>query len=144
MTRASVPSWQVWTALWLVYVVWGSTYLAIAYVVDTVPPLVGMGLRFAAAASLLVAYIAVRRGTGGARRHVAVGWLAGGWAIGAWLGGPTREHEDLEISILRRDQTLLRRHLPGWALGHADLGIGHMKYTEWFLLDRDSRSGSEA
>ena len=71
-------------------------------------------------------------------------WLAGGWAIGAWLGGPTREHEDLEISILRRDQTLLRRHLPGWALGHADLGIGHMKYTEWFLLDRDSRSGSEA
>jgi hypothetical protein len=33
----------VWTALWLVYVLWGSTYLAIAYVVDTVPPLVGMG-----------------------------------------------------------------------------------------------------
>ena len=52
----------MWTALWLVYVVWGSTYLAIAYVVDTVPPLVGMGLRFVTAALLVAAYVAVRRG----------------------------------------------------------------------------------
>ena len=52
----------MWTALWLVYVLWGSTYLAIAYVVDTVPPLVGMGLRFGAAAALLAGYVAVRRG----------------------------------------------------------------------------------
>jgi len=57
-----VPGWQIWTALWLVYVLWGSTYLAIAYVVETVPPLVGMGLRFGAAAALLLAYVAVRRG----------------------------------------------------------------------------------
>ena len=52
----------MWTALWLVYVVWGSTYLAIAYVVDTAPPLVSMGLRFGAAAVLLATYVAVRRG----------------------------------------------------------------------------------
>jgi drug/metabolite transporter (DMT)-like permease len=62
VTPPAVPGWQVWTALWLVYVLWGSTYLAIAYVVDTVPPLVGMGLRFGAAAALLLAYVAVRRG----------------------------------------------------------------------------------
>ena len=52
----------MWTGLWLVYVLWGSTYLAIAYVVDTVPPLVGMGLRFGTASLLLLAYVAVRRG----------------------------------------------------------------------------------
>jgi drug/metabolite transporter (DMT)-like permease len=57
----------VWTALWLVYVVWGSTYLAIAYVVDTVPPLVGMGLRFGTAAVLLAGYVAVRRGAAALR-----------------------------------------------------------------------------
>ena len=57
-----MPGWQVWTALWLVYVLWGSTYLAIAYVVDTVPPLVGMGMRFGTAALLLLAYVLVRRG----------------------------------------------------------------------------------
>ena len=57
-----VPGWQVWTGLWIVYVLWGSTYLAIAYVVDTVPPLVGMGLRFGTASLLLLAYVAARRG----------------------------------------------------------------------------------
>jgi len=62
MSRPVAPSWQVWTALWLVYVVWGSTYLAIAYVVDTVPPLVGMGLRFGTASLLMGTYVAVRRG----------------------------------------------------------------------------------
>jgi drug/metabolite transporter (DMT)-like permease len=62
VTRPAAPAWQVWTALWIVYVVWGSTYLAIAYVVDTVPPLLGMGLRFTTAALLLATWIAVRRG----------------------------------------------------------------------------------
>jgi Aminoglycoside-2''-adenylyltransferase len=38
-------------------------------------------------------------------------WLAGGWAIDAWLGAPSRDHEDVEIGILRRDQALFRRHL---------------------------------
>ena len=57
-----VPGWQVWTGLWIVYVLWGSTYLAIAYVVDTVPPLVGMGLRFGTASLLLLAYVTARRG----------------------------------------------------------------------------------
>lgn len=62
MTRPAPPSWQVWTALWLVYVVWGSTYLAIAYVVETVPPLVGMGLRFTTAALLAATWVVLRRG----------------------------------------------------------------------------------
>jgi len=62
VTRPAAPAWQVWAALWTVYVVWGSTYLAIAYVVDTVPPLLGMGLRFTTAALLLATWVAVRRG----------------------------------------------------------------------------------
>ena len=33
------PEWQVWAALLIVYFVWGSTYLAISVVVDTMPPL---------------------------------------------------------------------------------------------------------
>ena len=28
---------RVWVALWTVYIVWGSTYLAIRYVVETMP-----------------------------------------------------------------------------------------------------------
>ena len=47
MTAA--PAWQVWTALWIVYIVWGSTYLAIRVMVETVPPLLGAGARFTVA-----------------------------------------------------------------------------------------------
>ncbi len=56
------PVWKVWTALGLVYVFWGSTYLAISYVVETLPPLLSASLRFAVAGALLAAYLAVRRG----------------------------------------------------------------------------------
>ena len=63
MTEPSAPPvWKVWTALGVVYVVWGSTYLAIRYVVETVPPLLGAASRFTVAAALLATYLVVRRG----------------------------------------------------------------------------------
>ncbi|BAJ31923.1 MULTISPECIES: EamA family transporter [Kitasatospora] len=52
----------VWAALGIVYVVWGSTYLAIRVVVETMPPLLSGALRFGAAALLLAAGLAARRG----------------------------------------------------------------------------------
>jgi drug/metabolite transporter (DMT)-like permease len=51
---------MVWLALVTVYIVWGSTYLAIAYLVQTVPPFLGAGVRFLIAGALLAAWIAVR------------------------------------------------------------------------------------
>ena len=47
----SPPSWRVWSALGVVYVLWGSTYLAIRVMVEDVPPLLGAGVRFASRAS---------------------------------------------------------------------------------------------
>lgn len=55
-------AWRIWTALGLVYVVWGSTYLAIAYVVESLPALLSASLRFAVAGLLLAAYLRLRRG----------------------------------------------------------------------------------
>jgi drug/metabolite transporter (DMT)-like permease len=60
--RTTPPGWQVWTALGLVYVVWGSTYLAIRYVVTSLPPLLTAATRFSLAALLLATYLVVRRG----------------------------------------------------------------------------------
>jgi drug/metabolite transporter (DMT)-like permease len=48
-------------ALGIVYVVWGSTYLAIRYAIEGFPPLLSGGLRFAAAAVLMLGYLVVRR-----------------------------------------------------------------------------------
>jgi drug/metabolite transporter (DMT)-like permease len=52
-------------ALCIVYVVWGSTYLAIRVVVEQAPPLTSMGLRYLTAAVVLGAILALR---GGPRR----------------------------------------------------------------------------
>ena len=57
--RAS--SLNVWLALGTVYVVWGSTYLAIAIAVETLPPLLYSGVRFTLAGLLLAAWLAFRR-----------------------------------------------------------------------------------
>jgi len=45
-----------------VYIIWGSTYLAIAIAVQTLPPLFSAGLRFLVAGLVLLAVVAARRG----------------------------------------------------------------------------------
>jgi len=53
---------RVWIALWIVYLVWGSTYLAIRYLVETIPALLGSGVRFFTAGVLLSLFLLVRGG----------------------------------------------------------------------------------
>ena len=51
----------MWTALWAVYLIWGSTYLFIAITVETIPPLLAVSTRFIAAGSIM-ALVVRRRG----------------------------------------------------------------------------------
>jgi len=60
-TRSASPV-AIWSALGAVYLIWGSTYLAIAIAVQTLPPLLSAGLRFCLAGLILLSVIAVRRG----------------------------------------------------------------------------------
>ncbi len=53
--------WRIWTALGIVYLVWGSTYFAIKISVETMPALLSAGLRFTAAGVLLGSILAIRR-----------------------------------------------------------------------------------
>ena len=55
-----------------IYIVWGSTYLAIRYAVETIPPLVTAGIRHTIAGSILLAW-AMARGYRPRREH----WIAG-------------------------------------------------------------------
>jgi aminoglycoside-2''-adenylyltransferase len=43
-------------------------------------------------------------------------WVAGGWALDLFLGRETREHEDLDVAVLRPEQDLVYAGLPGWDL----------------------------
>lgn len=60
---ARAPARLVWIALVIVYIAWGSTYVGIRYVDETVPPLVGAGLRYVSAGLVMYAYLAARRRT---------------------------------------------------------------------------------
>ncbi len=53
---------KVWFALVTVYLVWGSTYLGIALVIKTAPPLLSMGLRFVAAFFILALILLIFKG----------------------------------------------------------------------------------
>ena len=84
--RPEVPptapaAWQVWSALGIVYVVWGSTYLAIRIMVETVPPLLGAGLRFALAGAVMLLALAAS----GRRIRVTRAELVGAGLVGVAL-----------------------------------------------------------
>ncbi len=83
---------QVWTALSIVYVVWGSTYLGIAVLIESMPPLLAMGGRFLAAGLLMAGYLVIRRGFGVLRierRQLAATALVAFLLLGMGLGGVT-------------------------------------------------------
>lgn len=83
--RASIhaPEWQVWLALGIVYVVWGSTYLAIRVMVETMPPLLSGGVRHVVAGFIIFAILLLRRGPGAFRLRVSE--LIGGAVVGLLL-----------------------------------------------------------
>jgi drug/metabolite transporter (DMT)-like permease len=54
--------WLVWAALATIYIVWGSTYLAIRVTVETLPPLLNAGARFLVAGMIVYLFLALRRG----------------------------------------------------------------------------------
>ena len=88
-TRRSPPSTAaIALALLIVYVVWGSTYLGIAIMIETLPPLLAAGVRYGAAGLLVVgALVAVARLRPDAQpieRPTAAHWRAA-FIVGALL-----------------------------------------------------------
>ncbi|MDQ3619024.1 MAG: EamA family transporter [Actinomycetota bacterium] len=65
--RADPPVWLFWSALWVIYIVWGSTYLAIRVTVETIPPMASAGVRFLVAGALMYGFLLIRRGPQGVR-----------------------------------------------------------------------------
>jgi drug/metabolite transporter (DMT)-like permease len=60
----------IWAGLIAVYIVWGSTYLAIRFVVETMPPFLAAGIRFLIAGAVLYSITRLR----GNRAPVKLEW----------------------------------------------------------------------
>jgi drug/metabolite transporter (DMT)-like permease len=76
-------SWKLPVALAAIYLIWGSTYLAIRVMVDSIPPLLGAGVRFALAGAIF--YLVVVLCSGAAAIRVRPVELAGAAATGTLL-----------------------------------------------------------
>ncbi len=140
--RPAAPAWLVWAALVVVYIVWGSTYLGIRIVVDSMPPLLAAGARFLVAGLALAAILMLRGGP--ARMRVTRSQLAGAAFVGGALllvgNGLVSIGEEtvpsalaalivgvipLVVLILRRlaGETITRAGIGGVVLGFVGLGI---------------------
>jgi drug/metabolite transporter (DMT)-like permease len=76
---------QVWVALWIVYIVWGSTYLGIELAGETIPAVFGAGVRFTLVGLIVFGLVLWRRGL--AALEVRRAELASAALIGLLLPG---------------------------------------------------------
>ena len=81
---------RVWPALLAVYIVWGSTYLAIRYVVEELPPFLSAGTRFLISGAILFLWQRLRGSPAPSRRQwgaatiIGLFMLLGGNGLLAW------------------------------------------------------------
>jgi drug/metabolite transporter (DMT)-like permease len=93
-TSSKLPVLAAYACL---YLVWGTTYLAIAFAIETLPPFTSGGLRFAAAAILMLLWLLVRNPQqlrGLPWRHALVsgallGGIGNGFVVWAQQGLPS-------------------------------------------------------
>jgi drug/metabolite transporter (DMT)-like permease len=92
-----------------IYVIWGSTFLAIRLAVETIPPLLMMGVRCTIAGSLLLAAALIRR-----ERPTARQWGIGMAAGALMFGLPYAAIASAELRITSGMAALLVATLPLW------------------------------
>lgn len=133
---------RIWAALATIYVVWGSTFLAIAVAVRDLPPFLSMALRHLVAGALLFAWVWYRRGghLQLGRREWGAAFIFGGALFLVGHGGLAWAQQDvpsgvaallvgtipLWFAILARvafGERLGRRALVGLVLGFAGLAL---------------------
>ena len=105
----------IWAGLLTLYVVWGSTYLGIAVAVDTIPPFLMAGSRFALAGLVTVAIAAILgRGLGPVtwptRREWRDSTIVGGLLMGGGMGMVALGEETVPSGIA----ALLIAMMPLW------------------------------
>lgn len=137
---ASVPSGRdtrVWLALATVYVVWGSTYLAIRWGLETIPPFTMAAGRYLAAGAILFAAVKARGAPRVAARDLPPAFLTGGlmllcgnggvvWAeqrVASGLAALLVAVEPLFIVLLQATLPQERRRPSGRALVGVGLGV---------------------
>lgn len=122
---------KTWGALWLVYLVWGSTYLAIELAIRTMPPLLSMGARFLTASLLLGLFLQIKFGKKAfyinLRQLLALA-LLGGLLLGLGLGMVTlAQFNNVPTGMV----ALLISALPFWIAIFKAIEGSKTSYLSW-------------
>jgi drug/metabolite transporter (DMT)-like permease len=114
---------RVWTALVVVYILWGSTYLGIAVAGETIPPLFAASTRFIAAGAIMAVVVRLRGGSLRVRRSELLSCVL----VGALLPGANAVLFFAERSVATGLASLIIASVPLWIVvfrlvGHERLG----------------------
>ncbi|HEY4347329.1 MAG TPA: EamA family transporter [Gaiellaceae bacterium] len=124
---------RVWTALWVVYIIWGSTYLFIQIAGETIAPMLAVSTRFIFAGAIMAAVVLRRGGTMRITRRA----LASCALIGCLLPGANAvlffAEQDVPTGLASLivasvplwvvvQRLALRERIPGFAV--AGVGVG--------------------
>jgi drug/metabolite transporter (DMT)-like permease len=104
------PALSVALALGAVYLVWGSTYLAIRFAIETIPPFTMAGVRFTVAGWLLYALVRLRGAPAPTRRHWGSAAIIGALLLGMGNGGVTWAEQLVPSGIA----ALIVATVPAW------------------------------
>jgi drug/metabolite transporter (DMT)-like permease len=125
LTDRKAPLFQIALALAAVYVIWGSTYLAMAMAIETIPPFFMAGARYLTAGILLYAWVRYRGAPRPTRIHWRSALLIGGLLLFGGNGGVVWAEQKVPSGIA----ALLVSMVPLW-----------MVFMEW-LRPGGSRPG---
>ncbi len=108
--RAAPPRLKVLAAFAAIYLIWGSTYLAIRFAIDTIPPFLMAGWRFLIAGGLLYGWLRIRGVPTPQRIHWRSGIIIGGLMLLGGNGGVTWAEQHVSSGLA----ALLIATVPLW------------------------------
>lgn len=104
---------KTWIALWTVYILWGSTYFAIAIAIKSMPSLLAMGFRFIQACLILGLFLLLRKGLKPfrvPRKEILSAGMFGAMRLGIGLGATSLAEHTVPSGVA----ALIYSCLPLW------------------------------
>jgi drug/metabolite transporter (DMT)-like permease len=146
LAPSSPPALAIWAGIWVLYLVWGSTYLGIAIAVETIPPFLMAAVRFLIAGGILLAWSAAREGRGfdlPSRRQVRDSAIVGTLLLGGGMGMVAVGEQTVPSGVAALfvammplwvavfGRTLLGDRLPAIVAGGIGLGLVGVAVLVW-------------